>query len=344
MTFGGRNHTKISKISVLPFNLHSRVARYFGVSDFRFIPVRLCFVIAVCLASVSGLVATAEPGQVVVSSDEQLAFARSLLKDGKYELAVIELERLIHFLPEDPKVREARYLIGVCYVLARRYEAAREALLPLTQSRINDGFGEKSLFLMGESYYRQGFYSEASLYFEKVLNENPPPETKGLCTYRLGWIKMHMDKWDEASHYFGSVGESSFLYRKAQTLASESLSGKDLPYKSPNAAGVLGAIVPGLGHTYVGRYRDGGVAFLLNGLFIWATVEAFQSDQNVLGGILAFLELGWYSGSIYSAVNATHKYNRRLRDDFFRGLPEELDLNRIADRSKTIGLVFRIPF
>jgi len=300
--------------------------------------------LALCLVSLSDPVPAEEPAQVVISSEEQLSFARSLMREGKYDLAVIELERLIHFLPEDPQIREARYLIGLSYVMARRYEAAREALLPLIQSLGNDGFGDKALFLMGESYYRQGYYSEARLYFEKALNANPQPEIKGLSIYRLGWIKLHLDKWEEASHYFSTVEEPRFLYRKAQTLALESISGKDLPYKSPSGAGVMGAIVPGLGHAYVGRYKDGGVAFLLNALFIWATVEAFQSDQNVLGGILAFLELGWYSGSIYSAVNAAHKYNRRLRDDFLDGLHEELDLNRIAASSQTIGLVFRIPF
>jgi len=319
MISGGRTRTKTSKI-------------------------KLCLALTLCLVLVSGLIPIADAGQVVVSSDEQLAFARSLMKEGKFDLAVIELERLIHFLPEDSKIREARYLIGLSYVMARRYEAAREALLPLTQPPVNDGFDEKALFLMGESYYRQGFYREAGFYFERILNDHPQPEMKGLSNYRLGWMEMHMDKWEEASHYFSMVEDSSFLHRKAQLLAAESLSGKDLPYKSPTEAGVLGAVVPGLGHAYVGRYRDAGVAFLLNALFIWASVEAFQSDLNVLGGILVFLELGWYSGSVYSAVNATHKYNRQLRDDFLGPLHEEIDLNRVATNSKPIGLVFRIQF
>jgi hypothetical protein len=266
------------------------------------------------------------------------------MKDRKYDLAVIELERFMHFFPQDQRIREARYLIALSYVEARRYEAAREVLLPLMESPMKDGIAEKSIFIMGESYYRQGFYAEAGRYFERVLNEHPHLEVKAFSTYRLGWMKMHMDKWEEASRYFSVIEESSLLYRRAQILASESLSGKDLPYKDPSAAGVLGAIVPGLGHAYVGRYRDGGVALLLNALFIWASVEAFRSDQNILGGVLSFLELGWYSGSVYSAVNATHKYNRRLREDFLGRLPEEVDLDRIADNSKAIGLVFRIPF
>jgi tetratricopeptide (TPR) repeat protein len=322
----------------------SKTTIFGGRNQTKTLRIELWFALTLCLALVSGLVPIVEAGPLVISGDEQMAFARTLIKDGKYDLAVIELERLIYFLPEDPKIREARYLIALSYVLARRYESAREVLLPLMESAIRDGIAEKSLFLMGESYYREGVYKEAGLYFERVLKEHPQPEIENLAIYRLGWMKMHMDEWEAASHTFSLVEPSSFLHRKAQNLASESLLGKDLPYKDPEAAGVLGAVVPGLGHAYVGRYRDGGVAFLLNALFIWASVEAFQSDQNVLGGILAFLELGWYSGSIYSAVNATHKYNRRLRDDFLDGLHEEIDLNRIASNSQAMGLVFRIQF
>jgi hypothetical protein len=68
----------------------------------------------------------------------------------------------------------------------------------------------------------------------------------------------------------------------------------------------------------------------VNGLFIWAAVQAFQSDQDVLGGILTFIELGFYSGNIYSAVNAAHKYNRKVRNDFRGNLKDRLDLNLFA--------------
>jgi hypothetical protein len=51
--------------------------------------------------------------------------------------------------------------------------------------------------------------------------------------------------------------------------------GEELPEKNPVYAGTL-AIVPGLGHAYVPRYRDAIVSFLVNGLFIWAAVQAFH--------------------------------------------------------------------
>jgi hypothetical protein len=36
-----------------------------------------------------------------------------------------------------------------------------------------------------------------------------------------------------------------------------------------------------------------------------------QHDNYVVGGILTFFELGWYSGNIYSAVASAHKYNKK---------------------------------
>ena len=131
------------------------------------------------------------------------------------------------------------------------------------------------------------------------------------------------------------------LYANAQELALKSLEGERLPYKSPSTAGVLAAVLPGSGHVYCDRYKDGVVAFLLNGLFIWATLEAFDNDQEVLGGILGFLELGWYSGNIYSAVNTAHKYNRSLKNDYLKNLPE---LNLFSTPGRSFGLSLKMTF
>jgi hypothetical protein len=86
------------------------------------------------------------------------------------------------------------------------------------------------------------------------------------------------------------------------------------------------------------------VAFLLNGLTIWAAVEAFDQDLDVLGGVLVALELGWYSGNIYSAVNSAHKYNRKVRADFRRSLSDTLNLNLFTSKDIPLGLVLKIEF
>ncbi|MBW1888502.1 MAG: hypothetical protein JRI52_09165 [Deltaproteobacteria bacterium] len=155
---------------------------------------------------------------------------------------------------------------------------------------------------------------------------------------------MRKDRWQEASEAFKVVEEKSPLYASSQDLSLKSLKGETLPRKDPTSAGILAAILPGLGHVYGERYRDGMVAFLLNGLFIWAAVESFDQDHDVLGGILTFLEAGWYSGNIYSAVNCAHKYNRKIRNEYRKGLPDQLDLNLFTTREGHLGLALKFDF
>jgi hypothetical protein len=154
---------------------------------------------------------------------------------------------------------------------------------------------------------------------------------------------MHTGKWGEASETFKTVGAGSPLFLNAQDLSARSLGGERLPYKDPLTAGAM-SIVPGLGHAYCERYKDGVVAFLLNGLFIWATFEAFHEDQEVLGAILGFIELGFYSGTIYSAVNSAHKHNRTLKEDFLKGLPDAIDLKVFATKEGHLGLALKYNF
>jgi tetratricopeptide (TPR) repeat protein len=202
----------------------------------------------------------------------------------------------------------------------------------------------KALFMIGESYYRQGVYEEANHYFKRVLETDAPPALRDAALYRLGWSRMQLQQWRAASETFKEIDPTSPLYPSAVDLASKSINGETLPFKDPTAAGLMAAGLPGSGHAYCGRYKDGMVAFLLNGLFIWAAIGAFNSDQNVLGAMLVFVEAGWYGGNIYSAVNSAHKVNRKIREDYLQGLPDRLNLQLLATRQGHLGLALRIEF
>jgi len=281
--------------------------------------------------------------QIIINSDDQFDFARSVMNGGDYTRAIVELERFIHFFPGDPRVPKARLLIGICYLKDRRYEAAREVFYQSIKSEQDSPLSAKAVFLIGESYYLQGISKEAEYYFVQVIEKYPDMDLKNAALYRLGWTRMQENKWGDASEVFEKVEKDSLFYESSRELAGQSLKGEKLPEKSPAYAGTL-AIVPGLGHAYVSRYRDAIISFLVNGLFIWAAVQAFQSDQDVLGGILTFIELGFYSGNIYSAVNAAHKYNRKVRNDFRGNLKDRLDLNLFTVRKGQIGLTLTFQF
>jgi tetratricopeptide (TPR) repeat protein len=282
--------------------------------------------------------------QIVINSDDQFQFAQDLMEGGKYQRAVAEFERFIHFFPKDEKVPKARYLIGLCHLESMAYESARRVLEEVKKDYSHTPLGGEALFFIGESYYRQGVFGEAAYYFQMLIDRHPQPEIRNAGLYRLAWSRMQLGKWQEASDTFKMVERGTRLYSRSLGLSQRSLEGEVLPYKDPAAAGVMAAIIPGLGHAYTNRYKDATVAFLLNGLIIWAAIESFDRDHDVLGGILTFVGLGFYTGNIYSAVNTTHKYNRKVKDDFLRGLNDKVDINLFTSKKGHLGLALTIYF
>jgi len=307
------------------------------------IPFKSLLVIPVTLVALLLLPGHTLCAQITIDSDEQFRFAEQTMEKGDPLRAIVEFERFLQFFPEDKRVPNARLLIAQCYMKAKDYESGRKILNEVMNGYKGTLAGGKALFLMGESYYEQGLYEEAERYFRGVVAVYPELELKNSAVYRIGWIQMQTGKWHEASETFKNVGAGSPLFSNAQDLSAKSLGGELLPYKDPPTAGVL-SVVPGLGHAYCERYKDGLVAFLLNGLFIWATIEAFHEDQEVLGGILGFVELGLYSGTFYSAVNSAHKHNRKLKNDFLQGLPDPVDLKIFATKEGHIGLALKFTF
>jgi tol-pal system protein YbgF len=306
----------------------------------RFLPL---FFLTLWALSISAIPSPAMSEQIVIDSDDQFQFAHQTLEKGEYQRAVVEFERFIHFFPENEKVPQARYYIGLAYLKGKRYEEARKVLDDVVETYPGRLIAGKALLLVGESYYEQGISEEAGTYFKRVIQEYPLPQLKSLATYRLGWSQMQANRWLEASETFKQVEQGSPLYPSALDLTEISLKGEQLSYKSPTTAGIM-AIFPGLGHVYTKRYKDGMVALLLNGLTIWAAVEAFDQDLDVLGGLLTALEVGWYSGNIYSAVNSAHKYNRKVRDDFRRNLSARFNFEISSTKEVPLSLSLKIEF
>ena len=279
--------------------------------------------------------------QIVLDSEKQLAFAQHYTQREEYDRAAQELERFIYFFPEDARVPEARCRVGWCYLKMHRFERARRVLWEVHDTYRLHSVAARSLFLIGETYRLQGIPEEAAYYFERVLAAYPESEAADEARYRLGWARMEAGQWREASKAFAEVPETSPLRDPALTLSEWSLRGEALPTKSPWTAGILAGVLPGLGHAYCERYQDATVSLVINGLFTWAAIEAFDKDHEALGGLLGFLELGWYTGNIYSAVNCAHRANRKTREGFLNKLPGRLGA---FSSGKDLGLAFHFTF
>ncbi len=287
------------------------------------------------------------PGQAetrLLQSQDQWAYALGFLEQRQYARAAAEFERFLFLFPRNPQVPRARHLVGLSLLYDGQTERARSVFQDILESETDTAWLDRARFLLAETYYREQRFSEAEVLFTAVVEESRTPLIKQAGLYRLGWSRLNRFQWEEAARAFEAVGPASPLRASAHTLALRAPAGQDLVLRSPVTAGSLAALLPGLGHVYLGRPKDGAVAFVLNGVFTWAALEAFSRDLEVLGAILSFAEIGWYTGNIYSAVNAAHKRNRKVRRDFIDSLEDRLDLRRLAKRRRGVALSLHVPF
>ncbi|MFO8089427.1 MAG: tetratricopeptide repeat protein [Desulfatiglandaceae bacterium] len=291
-----------------------------------------------------GPIASASPGagQITISAPEQYNYAVDLMDSQKYAQAAIELERLLHFFPGHNLSDRARLLLGICLIEENHMEKAREIFAEAVVGADEKSSTVLAAILTGETYFRQGLLADAIHWFNYSRETAESADLQDAAEYRLGWAMLREGRWSEASTAFGSISPESLLYADAPDLSKRSLEGIDLPSKNPLTAGILAALIPGLGHAYVTRYRDAAVAFILNGLFIWATLESFDEGHDALGAILAILELGWYTGNIYSAANVAVKYNTKMHNEFRRSFDDSFDALKLPPFKGGIG--FSVSF
>ena len=278
-----------------------------------------------------------------MTAERMFSFADHLSAAGDYYRAITEYERVLFFYPNHPLARNARLQIANCYLQGGRLDQAGERFRELTEGFPDDEVGRKALFLLGETDYQKREYSRAAEIFTLYIEHYPGAEQADAARIKTGWCFLRQGKWREAAEEFQKLPPDSPLHSRAEGLAESSQRYPDIPKKSPALAGGLSAVLPGAGQLYINRPADALISFLLNGTFIWATIEAFRNDNNVTGAILLFFEAGWYSGNIYNAVNGAHKFNRRSEQQFMDNLQARYSLSYFPDGKGKgmIGLTMR---
>lgn len=263
---------------------------------------------------------------VFLDPERQFQFAEHYFQEGEYYRAIGEYERFIYFFPEAKQVELARYRIGLAYLEGERYQEAIQAFKRLIDEYQISVYAIKSYLRISEAYVHLKNYDEALINIENLIAIAPDQGIKDEAYYQCGWIYLEKGLWENAQTCFDKISAKSRKKYRLEQLQKELDKKKLLKRKSPFIAGVL-AVVPGSGHLYCERYRDALVSFLVNGALIFAAYEAFDNDQNALGGIISFVEVGFYSGNIYSAISSAHKYNRDEKNRFFRYLKDHAKLN-----------------
>ena len=264
---------------------------------------------------VSGELLAAELGNLM-SAEKVFSYAKGLEKAGDFNRAAHEYGRLVFFLRRHPdsffaQKEEAFYRHGLSLANAGEADRALYAFSVFGEAFPESRRIASALLRMGQIYEEAGMVTEAKRRYQSLMARDKTFET--FVRLRLSWLALQEENGvDRARYHLGQMTDPEYI-EKMPTLNRALDTLTHWPRKVPRTAAVLTALLPGSGHFYLGRPRDGLFAFLSNGLLLAGTIQAFQNDISGLGVALGFIELGWYTGTIFSAVSLTHTYNRQVR-------------------------------
>ena len=273
-----------------------------------------------------------EEGKRTIDEKTQMGLGDYFFEGGDYYRAITEYKRFLFFFPESLRAEEALWKIASSYFQGRKWDEALSAADDLLKKHPSSPWAAEAILLKGRCWMEKREFSQARHHFLRTREMTAGTGIAQEAQWQSAVSYLREERWKEAAMEFRKVDPASRIYPRAEYWAQGLEGIEEVPQKSPTAAGVL-AILPGAGHLYCERYRDAGIAFILNAAFIWGMVEAFKHENYVVGGILTFFEVGWYSGNIYSAISSAHKYNRNKKKEYLDSLEKE-------DRF-SVGISFR---
>jgi len=298
---------------------------------------------------------------VIVDAKKQYELAQKLFEEKDFSAAAHEYIRFFHLFPNHEKVARAKYETGVSFFYGGRFEDARRHLEKIAANFSDSGFAPDAMFKLSEVYFAMDDPGRAAAVLRDLITLTLNTQISDSACFMLGWLLL--DKADvfksrsdykvypirEAEKYFSMISvEGKKKYRIEETITSlEKIS--QVKKKNPTLAGVL-SIIPGAGFLYCGRYRDALISFFLNSSLMLAAYQSFENDNDFLGGVISFVEAGFYAGNIYGSVSSAHKYNKQKQKEFIDKLKQEYPANQDKISFKTgfinngVALMFTYDF
>ncbi len=217
--------------------------------------------------------------------------------------SITSFKRAEILLPEVniKRLQEVQYYMVLSYYLGGRYSDAIYTFQESKLKGISDDFlpYHDLLVILYESYRETNDFNNAKYIYKVIKLKFPDTADKLYVSSALvdGDIKT-LDEVSEKNNNYQNLKKITTFYEQNK--------------KSVPTAEFLNAVLPGAGYLYVGQKQSALTAFLLNGLFIYASYKFFDNGYPAAGIITASFEAGWYLGGIYGGGESAKLYNERL--------------------------------
>ena len=243
---------------------------------------------------------------------QQYRYAEHLFESGDYRAARLAYKRLLFYRPDTEFRDVADYRIAQSYYYQNRPERAEHLFREFLAVHPNSPFRFRSQLMIGQLHFDAGEYSLARTALFELLHSTEDTETVAAAHYLRGWCYVRTSDWNKAISELRRVDtlQTDTPHGKnARRLADLLLEKTPLPHKSPQLAGWLSTVVPGSGQLYVGRIREGILAAVLGGTFMYLVTDAIRERRYVDGAGLSLIGLQFYWGNRVEAQRFASEYN-----------------------------------
>ena len=264
--------------------------------------------ITVWIASISGITSAETE---IWTPESVFAFANHLEQEGDFFRAITEYHRVIFHWPDHPLAIESQFRIGLSHLSQDDPESALSTFQDMLALSSVNSTNERIRLGLARAYFNLSKWDRADQQLD-ILERSGTVIPRSSIQYNRLWCRLKPGLMDEALRFWRSesLTNGSMTGKSHNEIHDVLMEFSRTPYKHPELAGALSAAIPGLGQVYTGRWRDGLISFLVNGLFIGAIAVAIDRGHDESAAVLGFFELGFYSANIYNAVNDAHKKNR----------------------------------
>lgn len=244
-------------------------------------------------------------GFTAIAEELPWSFGKHLAAQGNYNTAITEYKRFLFFHPDDPRVGEVYYNIGLAYRAQGLWTEAGTSFRAATHLAIDDEAKSKSQLELAVTLIAAQDYDLAHLELIKVKMRTLPTQLYRRALFLQAVAYVYQFRWEDAR-------ESLRNYTTDEKLKVLFETATDIPLKSAKIARVLSTIFPGAGQVYAGEWRDGLNALLLNGGLGFLTVDAVLDGYYVDAALFGvFIFWRYYQGNTFRAGQAAVQFNQR---------------------------------
>lgn len=251
-------------------------------------------------------------GATTEATIQQYRYAEQLFESGDYQAARLAYKRLLFYRPDTAFRDVANYRVAQSYYYQNQPERAEHLFREFLTVHPNSPFGFRSRLMIGQLHFDAGEYSLARTMLFELLHSSEEAEVVSAAHYLRGWCYVHTADWDKAIAELRRVDTfqtDTSSEKNASQLADILLQRTPLPHKSPQIAGWLSTVVPGSGQFYVGRAKEGVLAAVLGGTFIYLVADAIRERRYVDCAGISLVGWRFYWGNRVEAQRFAAEYN-----------------------------------